>query len=205
MKKSTKSLFFAAAIMMSNTGFAKGIMPLAQASEYFDKPYLEFGKMWMQETTVTKTFDILGAIVGMDTFTSDKSDGIRRSFVYGTPAQGESARKTFEAYCLHKTGEVTSLKDENFCVKDNKAIGYLTWVIKDTQTEDIHFLLLDAKRADKRFNYLTSIKEGDTIETKYGEGMVIERKGSTMLHLQPTRTNLPTRWITTQDTTDWLY
>ncbi len=64
MKKLTKSLFFAAAIVMSNTAFAKGIMPLAQAKEHFDKPYLEFGKMWMQETTVTKTFDILGAIVG---------------------------------------------------------------------------------------------------------------------------------------------
>lgn len=172
-----------------------------EARPYFDKPYMEFAKVWMKEDMLRKAGNVLS-------FQWGSASDITRTF-YNNPSNNnaieKSALDTFSAYCDFQQGTATKLRQEMFCAKDDKPLAHMKWHFKSKDkgdlTDEIIFVHEVGQLAQLSLNKKQEIRPGAEISTRYGRGLVIETKEGGLINFQPKNGQL--RWITTDDVLNW--
>ena len=172
-----------------------------EARPYFDKPYMEFAKVWMKEDMLRKAGNLLS-------FQWGGANNIIRTF-YNNPSNNnaieKSAIETFSEYCVHQQGVPTQLRQEMFCAKGDTPLAHMKWDFKSKDKGDdvneITFVHEVGQLAQLSLNKKQEIRPGAEISTRYGRGLVIETKEGGLINFQPKKGQ--SRWITTDDVLNW--
>lgn len=177
------------------------VQTLEQVKQDFDKPYIEFVKVWMKTSSVNKALNFISMGIGAKPITVDGKYEVSRTYDYPTKSASDDAVTTFTAYCNSKSGIVEKIRNEVFCLKDGNAFTHMAWELGTEGVSSPHPVITFVHNVDgiarNKYNQLTQLKTGDSIKTKYGEGLVIERKDGNVIYFQPAKG--PARWITTDD------
>ena len=207
MKNATKMLF--ASILLSTSIITQADAPqsLESVKQYMNEEYISFAKNWMKLDGFNKTLGVINVFTGAGGTYSDKSDEIRRTYSLRSGDLIQPAIQTFSAFCTNvPTRKVLKFKSEIFCINDsNIAIARMKWTIDDRRqvdpstlaTNQVIFTHQNRQLANNAYKLLSSYAPGDTVKTKYGQGMVIDRKDNGLIQVQLPRGEM--RWITTDD------
>jgi hypothetical protein len=197
MKQMIKPLIVALSLTMATAASAKGMLPLSEAKQHFDKPFMDFVKVWMPRDVLGQTLSVLdGFIASSENKVRDFYTGDNGNPVVSQPFIN-NALETFSAYCQAKNGRYEKYRSEAFCLdldKRGDSIASISWKLRK---DFIDFDLNTRSYALRSYQRLTRIAVGENVKTKFGPGIVIETKDGGLIYFQPNQGN--PRWITSDD------
>jgi hypothetical protein len=196
MQVKHKTIFTTLISSFSLSTFALSPITVENAKLSFDKPYLEFVKIWMPQDAVSKVFNFnLGGESHQLVKTFYTADGYSTN---GTK-YAEQVIPTFVEYCKANSGVHEKYGRQNFCISKaaNKyPIAFMKWSFEDP---NITFTHKDGYDASLEYAKVSSVKIGSTVTTKFGSGLVVETKDNGLFLFQSSRNDTLPRWITVDD------
>lgn len=206
MKHFKKILVATSLMLISATSQADAPQRLEELTSKMNQDYISFAKEWMKLDGFNKTMGFIGMLSGSGTY-KDYSEEIIRTFSQRSGDVIKPAINVFTAYCKNVPSR-TVIRQQNqvFCINDKDvAVARMQWRIDDRTQNDVLaanqviFTHQGQQVANNAYQILSSFQPGDTVNTSYGEGVLIEKRENGLMQVQLVRGG--TRWITSNDVT----